>query len=458
MARIIINDPIHEVMDFGNDEKLKKVLKSAIDTNSFQRLRRISQLGLASFVFPGATHSRFSHSLGAAYLASLVLRKLSEQDHAIQKEIKNDFESVILSALLHDVGHGPFSHSFEHVLEGLAEDHKLKVIPMHEHWTAEIIKNKSSDIYAAIKKQKLDPMKIASPFIKKTKKKYYPSYLKQIVSSQIDVDRMDYLLRDSHFSGVSIGKFDLTYLINCLQVITHSKNDPKTLGLYYKGVKPYEAYLISRQLMNKSVYYHRKVKVAEYMAEAIFRYLIEREMKSKKSSPILPSYLKSISKILVKPDSFEMNEFLEKNVGDYIKLTEDDFWFNIKILAEENKNSQAHKFAQKLLKRDILPSYVINAGKDSICMEVLLANGFKEKIDYKILDLKTTIYKQSSDSDRVFVKDNSDNINEISSFSMLISSLGNKPDSEKILVVLGDDEKSNKKLANVLRTNGICTY
>ena len=153
-----------------------------------------------------------------------------------------------------------------------------------------------------------------------------------------------------------------------------------------------------------------------------------------------------------------MNEFLEKNVGDYIKLTEDDFWFNIKILAEENKNSQAHKFAQKLLKRDILPSYVINAGKDSICMEVLLANGFKEKIDYKILDLKTTIYKQSSDSDRVFVKDNSDNINEISSFSMLISSLGNKPDSEKILVVLGDDEKSNKKLANVLRTNGICTY
>jgi HD superfamily phosphohydrolase len=457
VARIIINDPIHEVMDFGSNEELKKILKSIIDTSSFQRLRRISQLGLASFVFPGATHSRFSHSLGAAYLSTLVLQKLSEQDNSIHSEVKEHYNSIIISTLLHDVGHGPFSHSFEHVLEGLSKDYGLEEFPMHENWTAEIIKNPSSEIYQALKKNKLDPKLIASPFVKQPKKKY-PPYLKQIVSSQIDVDRMDYLLRDSHFSGVAIGKFDLNYLINCLQVIAHSKNEPKTLGLYYKGVKPYEAYLISRQLMNKSVYYHRKVKVAEFMAESIFKFLIDREIGSKKTNPILPKYLKLIAVTLKNPGKFDFENFIEDSVGDYINLTEDDFWFNVKSLAEENKKTPAHMFARKLLKRDILKSFIINTGKESICADILNGNGLKENKDYKVLDLKTTMYKQSSDSDRVFVKDSLQNITEISSHSMLINALSNKPDSEKILIILNDDEKINNKIKRIVTSKGLCTY
>lgn len=453
MARIIINDPIHDVMDFGNDPKLKKTLKSIIDTNSFQKLRRISQLGLASFVFPGATHSRFSHSLGAGYLSTLVLKKLSEQDEFIKNEIDENYSSVVVSALLHDIGHGPFSHSFEHVLEGLSDTYKLKDFPMHENWTAEIIRNPSSDICKAIKENGLNPELVASPFIKKPTTKYSP-YLKQIISSQIDVDRMDYLLRDSHFSGVAVGKFDLNYLINCLQVIAHSEEHPKTLGLFYKGVKPYEAYLISRHLMNKSVYYHRKVKTAEYMAESIFKYLIEREIDVPGSNPALPTYLKMIARKLKEAEKFDVQQFLNESVNAYVNLTEDDFWFNVKILAEDDGQTREHDFARRLLKRNILKSYIVQPGKEAICSEILSNAGFKEDKDFKIKDLKSTMYKQASGSESVFVKDTADSITEISTFSMLITSLSNKVESEKILVILDNEDK----ISEIIKDKDLCTF
>src|SRR5947208_1553171 len=108
---IIITDPIHHVMESGSDPRTRESLKQVIDTESFQRLRRIMQLGLTSFVFPGATHTRFSHSLGAAFLARRVLMHLDEQvvDNE-RKEIEDNRLLITLAALLHDVGHGPFSH------------------------------------------------------------------------------------------------------------------------------------------------------------------------------------------------------------------------------------------------------------------------------------------------------------------------------------------------------------
>jgi HD superfamily phosphohydrolase len=441
-------------MDFGNAEDLKKILKAIIDTKSFQRLRRISQLGLASYVFPGATHSRFSHSLGASYLATLVLRKISEQDHKIEFEVNKYFNSIVVSALLHDVGHGPFSHSFENVLDHLKDEFKIKKIPLHEDWTAEIIKNKKSEIFSALKKNKLNPAMVSSPFVKDPKLKY-PTYLKQIVSSQIDVDRMDYLLRDSHFSGVTIGKFDLNYLINCLQVVSHTANKPKTLGLYYKGVKPYEAYLISRQLMNKSVYFHRKVKIAEYMAESIFEYLIKKEIAGRKN-PSLPPYLKLVAKNL-KQGRIENDSFMNEALEDYISLTEDDFWFNVKQIAMSKGEKLEQQYARKLLSRDILDSFLINPGKETVCSEVLKNEGFRDGIDYKILETKTRMYKQAS-AESVFVKSSDDNINEISSFSPIINALSNKDECEKILVLLKDDKLAKKKIEKLVKHNHLCFF
>src|SRR6185503_47930 len=114
----IITDPIHHVMNLGSDPKLRQVLKQVMDTRTFQRLRRITQLGLTSYVFPGATHTRFSHSLGVTYLAYSVLTHLKEWAADSEASISDalPFNEVMLAALLHDVGHGPFSHSFEKVL------------------------------------------------------------------------------------------------------------------------------------------------------------------------------------------------------------------------------------------------------------------------------------------------------------------------------------------------------
>src|ERR1700680_1791307 len=137
----IITDPIHQVMNFGSDSALIKCFKRVIDTKTVQRLRRIKQLCLASYVFPGATHTRFSNSLGVTNLARSVLLHLREGDSGSDRgQIEKNFNSVFLAALLHDVGHGPFAHSFERVLCG------HKNAPDHEDWTATLISHAASEL------------------------------------------------------------------------------------------------------------------------------------------------------------------------------------------------------------------------------------------------------------------------------------------------------------------------
>src|SRR5262245_36554755 len=189
----IITDPIHQVMNLGSDPKLKQCFRDVVDTRTFQRLRRITQLGLASYVFPGATHTRFSHSLGAAYLAHSVLTHIRElaEDNEDKPETKM-FNEVVIEALLDDVGEGPFSPSFEYVLKC------YNIAPLHEYWTATLISYDNSEIYQQLKENDVDIPQVSSVFKKSSKPGLARPY-KQIVSSQLDVDRMDYLVRDSHF-------------------------------------------------------------------------------------------------------------------------------------------------------------------------------------------------------------------------------------------------------------------
>ncbi len=166
----IVADPIYAIMDFSSLSKHKKKIKQIVDSSEFQRLRRISQLGMASFVFPGATHTRFSHSLGAAYLSLKVMDKLSAWDD--QKEILktiNDNKLVIfLTALLHDIGHGPFSHSFESATnESIGSNKNLHI--SHEDWSCKIIESFNETILT--KKERIDIRDVlkketnVSPFI-----------------------------------------------------------------------------------------------------------------------------------------------------------------------------------------------------------------------------------------------------------------------------------------------------
>jgi HD superfamily phosphohydrolase len=457
--KIIINDPIHKVMSFGSDENDRSVMKAIIDTEEFQRLRRISQLGLASYAFPGATHSRFCHSLGAAYLASCVLDHLIEtqsEDEDVTKQIRKYRTAVILSSLLHDIGHGPFSHSFEKVLKGFDEIKELA--PLHEDWTAALIKNSNSSIYKALQDEGFDTSLIASPFEDEPAIKF-PRHLKQIISSQLDVDRMDYLLRDSHFAGVALGAFDVHYLINCITLINHDSNGKcSTLGLTKKGVKAYESYAISRQMMNRSLYFHHRVKTFEFMIEEFTRNCILecgrlKQVPSLKN--LIPPYFYAVhGQIKSKPaDRLSKNNFIKANFQNYINLTESEIWSLVGAVSRSDDHripSQMKDLAGKLLSRDPIGHKSINAGKEPLLRAILEEKGYIEKRDFVIVDLPSTMYKKESE-DKVFVVNSEGTIQEITSHSEMMTAFHDRAECESLLILIDPKKKKIFEHAEELR-------
>lgn len=234
-----ITDPIHKNIKFTLMEK------ELIDTFIFQRLRRIRQLAGAHLVYPGALHSRFEHSLGSMFLAGLAGQTLYSKDYFTDQDI---IQKLRIAALLHDIGHGPFSHLFEEISK--ASDN----IFSHECIGYKIITQTIiSDI---IKKNGYDSQEIASLSFGKHK----INFLNEIISGGLSVDLMDYLPRDSYFSGTEYGKIDYHRIINSLEVASNNN-----LGINKSSLYSYESMLISRYQMFKAVYFHKTVRSGEVM-------------------------------------------------------------------------------------------------------------------------------------------------------------------------------------------------
>jgi uncharacterized protein len=393
------------------------------------------------------------HYIADSYIAwalctsHTVLRHLKERaqqdDGGEVTEIESLELEVKLSALLHDVGHGPFSHSFENVLKSIGE---IKDPPLHEDWTAAIILNEESNIKHALEGNGLNINRIASVFTSGGSEKF-PQYLKQIVSSQLDVDRMDYLVRDSHFAGVAVGKFDLHYLINSLVVVRHGKDGLKTLGITPKGVKAYEAFVLARQLMNKTVYYHRKVKVLEFMMEQFVREVLQNfEAVSyiPTMSGLMPEYFKSVAALVKNGNEYNKSKFISDNLNHYIALTEDSVWSLLSAAAkvgEINKDvTSLKKLAHMLLTRQVLPHYAVLPGKDGLLETRLKQSGLTKDKEFSITQVKTTMYKAEA-TDTVFVVNWDGNIEDISAHSETISALRDKPEVEALLIVIDIDKQ-----------------
>jgi len=220
-----------------------------IDTPEFQRLRRIKQLGLGLYTYQGAEHSRFTHSLGAFHLMTRVLDRLSEK-HQIDLQ---DHAAARAAALLHDVGHGSFSHVMEKVL-GFH----------HEKWTVEVVLSEATEIGQLLRSYSPDlPAKVAAII----EGKFHPAALGQLVSSQLDVDRMDYLLRDSLMTGAKYGIYDLEWIINALAI--DEEND--RIYVAARGLYAVEEYLQARYYMFRQVYFHRTLRSAEAVLRSILR-------------------------------------------------------------------------------------------------------------------------------------------------------------------------------------------
>lgn len=243
----LFRDPVHDTIALRQDE-IGRVLLALLDTREVQRLRRIRQLGLSFLVYPGAEHSRFSHSLGVLHVAGTVLDRV-----AARHPVSDDDRLVTLCAcLLHDVGHGPFSHALE-PFTGVR----------HEVYSRELITSPGTEVNAVL--AGVDPALPQRVAARVDRTEAEPSFLGDIVSSQLDADRLDYILRDGHATGVRIGAFDLERILALLDVADGH------LAVHVGAQEAVEGYLLARFHMYKQVYLHKTSRTAERMLEAALR-------------------------------------------------------------------------------------------------------------------------------------------------------------------------------------------
>ena len=233
----IINDPIYGFITLN-----KGIITNLINHPYFQRLRRISQLGLSYLVYPGANHSRFHHAIGCMHLITKAIYQIKQKGHIINEE---EEESLKIAILLHDIGHGPFSHALENSIVKDFSHEELSVLFMKE-----------------LNKKFNGKLSLAIKIFQNT---YHKKFLHQLVSSQLDMDRLDYLKRDSFFSGVVEGNIGTERIINMLDV----HND--RLVIEEKGIYSIEKFLIARRLMYWQVYLHKTVVSAENMLIQILK-------------------------------------------------------------------------------------------------------------------------------------------------------------------------------------------
>ncbi len=252
----VIRDEIHR------DIFVPAHIARLIDTREFQRLRNIQQLATCHYVFPAATHNRFSHSLGAYHLARTLCEHLSEVQPGIISD--DDAELVSIAALLHDIGHPPFSHLLE-------TDKVFANFHSHEDWGKMMLESEETEIGIAIR-EVLGQERTSRLFALYSGKdehdgKEISPFLKEIVSSQLDVDRMDYMIRDQANSGAQIGGFDSARVIRALRV-----GDNGHLYAKQWGLPAIEAYLVTRYHLYNQVYFHKVNQLTqEYLVGALSR-------------------------------------------------------------------------------------------------------------------------------------------------------------------------------------------
>jgi len=225
----IINDPVHGFIKISYE-----IIFDIMEHRCFQRLRRISQTGLLSLIFPGATHTRFHHAIGAMHLMFNALEILKQKGVKISTE---EEKGAMLAVLLHDVGHGPFSHALENILMDNWHHEKLSLLLMEQ-----LNEEFSGELTIAIQM---------------FQGKYHRKFFNQLISSQLDVDRLDYLKRDSFYTGVSEGNINTQRILSTLNVLDDE------LVLDEKGIYSIEHYLVARMFMYWQVYYHKAAVLAE---------------------------------------------------------------------------------------------------------------------------------------------------------------------------------------------------
>lgn len=297
MKRKIINDPVFGFININND-----FLYNLIQHPYLQRLNRIRQLGLAAFVYPGAQHTRFHHSIGAMFLMDEALRTLKDKGHEITQK---EWDGAMAAILMHDIGHGPFSHVLENTLVTNIHHEKISLLMMNR-----INEEFNGELQTAIE--------IFTD-------NYPKRFLHQLVSGQLDVDRLDYLRRDSFFTGVVEGNIGSARIIKMLDV----RDD--RIVVESKGINSIENFLLSRRLMYWQVYLHKTAMAAEKMLINTLKRAIKLSADGEKlfASPSLSYFLNTDTVI----EDFNNNG---NGILHFANLDDNDIWTALKVWASHS--------------------------------------------------------------------------------------------------------------------------
>jgi HD superfamily phosphohydrolase len=309
----IINDPVHGFIHTKFD-----IILELINHPFFQRLRNIVQLGLTNYVYPGANHTRFHHALGAFHLMQEAIKNLREKGIQISEQ---EEEAACIAILLHDIGHGPFSHTLEHsILKGIS----------HEEISLYLMKQLNISFNGR--------MTLA---IEMFQNRYHRKFFFQLISSQLDVDRMDYLSRDSFFTGVKEGKINVDRILKMLYVKDNQ------LVVEEKGALSIESYLIARKIMYWQVYIHKTVLSVEQMLVQLFRRIEDLKIENKFiiTHNSLDFFLKNNQKLA-------LNEVI---IDAFIKISDSDVWHLLKNL-QTSEDRILNYLSNAIINRRLLKS------------------------------------------------------------------------------------------------------
>lgn len=288
----VFRDPIHDYV-YVQDQ----VILDLINTKEFQRLRRIHQLGTASFVFHGAEHTRFSHSLGCYEVARRIVESFARNypSKTPSDGLWNNDERLVTlcAALLHDIGHGAYSHTFEHIFN-----------TDHEKFTTRIITDPQTEVNQVLRRISPDfPTKVASVISHD-----YPNpQVVQLISSQIDADRMDYLLRDSYYTGTNYGNFDLTRILRVMRPYEHG------IAFQMSGIHAVEDFIVSRFQMYVQVYFHSVSRSMEVILGHLLKLanqLYQSERANHRQRNFQPHYLMPFF-----DENFTLDDYLKLDDG-----------------------------------------------------------------------------------------------------------------------------------------------
>jgi uncharacterized protein len=347
-----IRDPVHGLITFDMSDEVDHAAWLLINTPEFQRLRRVKQLGVSEFIYPGATHTRLAHSIGVFHIARRLMKVA--QRYVVEKQNKHRGRVALIAALLHDVGHGPFSHAFENAEKVRLSKEKYRD---HEDWTADLICRKDGNIRPILKERFGDSFAddIAA-MLRGMEQDLYSS----VVSSSFDADRLDYLRRDRMMTGSGAGAIDFDWLLDNLRVVDVSEgsgedteiskeNRIQVFAFEEKALQAAETFILARFQLYSQVYLHKTTRGIEQMLTAFLTAFGKEAAKGRDAR-------------LAVPEDHPLRRYYAKpqpELDDYFALDDAVVWSAMEISAKGG-DGQIKDFADRICSRGIMKGVAID--------------------------------------------------------------------------------------------------